>query len=292
MKEGRLVEYRSVDGIADSLETFAQKFMDKTPVRPFEAHSGISSQIHQSPFANEVPPKPNRLPCVVCRGLTYKNVFENLSFTIFTGSRTLLLGCNGSGKSTLLNMLGGKQFFNNSGKNVQILGKNCYDDMTLNDSVTYCGDWWIKPPACEVYVREMVPVDPPTPRTQLLLKMLDVDVNWDIRLISQGEQKRVQLLHRLHCDRPVVLLDEATADLDVDQRHALLRFLYMESASRGVTVVYATHILEGLNGWATDLMVLDCVTKGVHTTMSVSDSDVIDLADSAKLLMELKQSES
>jgi CCR4-NOT complex subunit CAF16 len=51
----------------------------------------------------------------------------------------------------------------------------------------------------------------------------------------------------------VLLLDEVTTDLDVIARGDLLAFLRAQSAS---TIVYATHILEGLEDWATHLAYL------------------------------------
>ena len=48
----------------------------------------------------------------------------------------------------------------------------------------------------------------------------------------------------------VLLLDEITTDLDLLARHDLLTFLREESEERGVTIVYCTHIFDGLDGWA------------------------------------------
>jgi CCR4-NOT complex subunit CAF16 len=49
----------------------------------------------------------------------------------------------------------------------------------------------------------------------------------------------------------LLLLDEVTVDLDVLARSDLLRFLKEESEQRGATIVYATHIFDGLGGWPT-----------------------------------------
>jgi CCR4-NOT complex subunit CAF16 len=49
----------------------------------------------------------------------------------------------------------------------------------------------------------------------------------------------------------VLLLDEVTVDMDVLARLDLLAFLSEEAATRGATIVYATHIFDGLAGWAT-----------------------------------------
>ena len=46
--------------------------------------------------------------------------------------------------------------------------------------------------------------------------------------------------------------DSATNSLDVLSRASLLAFLREESETRGCTVVFCTHIFDGLDGWATD----------------------------------------
>jgi CCR4-NOT complex subunit CAF16 len=52
----------------------------------------------------------------------------------------------------------------------------------------------------------------------------------------------------------VLLLDEVTVDLDVLVRSELLDFLCQETSSRVCTIVYCTHIFDGLAGWPTHLL--------------------------------------
>ena len=54
----------------------------------------------------------------------------------------------------------------------------------------------------------------------------------------------------------VLLLDEITVDLDVLGRADLLAYLRSETEERGACIVYATHIFDGLESWATHLMYL------------------------------------
>ena len=54
----------------------------------------------------------------------------------------------------------------------------------------------------------------------------------------------------------VLLLDEITVDLDVLGRADLLAYLRAETEERGACIVYATHIFDGLESWATHLMYL------------------------------------
>lgn len=51
-----------------------------------------------------------------------------------------------------------------------------------------------------------------------------------------------------------LLLDEFTVNLDIVARTDFLQFLKQETEERNATVVYATHIFEGLDDWATHVV--------------------------------------
>lgn len=51
----------------------------------------------------------------------------------------------------------------------------------------------------------------------------------------------------------VLLLDEVTVDMDIVGRLDLLNFFKEECSERGATIVYATHIFDGLETWATHI---------------------------------------
>ncbi|KAL0063042.1 CCR4-NOT regulatory complex component [Marasmius tenuissimus] len=77
----------------------------------------------------------------------------------------------------------------------------------------------------------------------------------------------------------ILLLDEVTVDLDVLTRFSLLKFLKEEAAERKATIIYATHIFEGLDDFPTHIahmrdgmFVMNPTpwplpeSKGLHTT--------------------------
>ncbi|KAF9569083.1 P-loop containing nucleoside triphosphate hydrolase protein [Agrocybe pediades] len=88
-------------------------------------------------------------------------------------------------------------------------------------------------------------------RRDHLLDILDVDLDWRMHKISDGERRRVQLCFGLMAPWDVLLLDEVTVDLDVLVRQDLLNFLKDDSEKRGATILYATHIFDGLNDFPT-----------------------------------------
>ncbi|KAL6139125.1 hypothetical protein ACLB2K_064402 [Fragaria x ananassa] len=52
----------------------------------------------------------------------------------------------------------------------------------------------------------------------------------------------------------VLLLDEITVDLDLLARADLLTFLKKECEERGTTIIYATHIFDGLENWPSHIV--------------------------------------
>ncbi len=97
-------------------------------------------------------------------------------------------------------------------------------------------------------------------RRDRLLDILDVDLDWHMHAISDGERRRVQLCMGLMQSWDVLLLDEVrhghlhvacvavdigltncvaqvTVDLDVQVRYDLLSFLKEDSERRGATIL-------------------------------------------------------
>merc|ERR1712054_293924 len=90
-------------------------------------------------------------------------------------------------------------------------------------------------------------------RLQELVEILDVNLKWRMHVVSDGQRRRVQILMSLIKPFEALLLDEVTVDLDVVARADLLEYLRKETETRGATILYATHIFDGLEEWATHL---------------------------------------
>jgi CCR4-NOT complex subunit CAF16 len=52
-------------------------------------------------------------------------------------------------------------------------------------------------------------------------------------------------------------MDEITVDMDVLGRMDLLEFFRQECEQRGATIIYATHIFDGLEQWITHIAYLE-----------------------------------
>lgn len=91
-------------------------------------------------------------------------------------------------------------------------------------------------------------------RRDELVQVLDIDLSWRMHAVSDGERRRVQLAMGLLRPWRTLLLDEITVDLDLLSRSNFLAFLKRETLDRQCTIVYATHILDNLAQWPTNLV--------------------------------------
>jgi CCR4-NOT complex subunit CAF16 len=183
---------------------------------------------------------------------TGKSQLKDLTCQFDRGSRVLVVGANGAGKSTLLSILGGKKMIPRG--QCQIYGKEVFHDTELHSQVMYCGDWWRTDFFFNLSISELLGDKMKEARCQRLLEILQVDLNWRINAISDGQRRRCQLLECLATEKSFYIMDEITTDLDLYAREGLLNFLRAETEERGATIFYATHIFDCLADWATHIL--------------------------------------
>ncbi|KAK9826074.1 hypothetical protein WJX74_010560 [Apatococcus lobatus] len=194
-------------------------------------------------------------------------VVRNMTMDLLPGQRCLLIGANGAGKSTLLRVLAGKHMV--PAGSVRVLGQSPFHDTQLSGSgaLSYIGGSWDRDIAFAGYsiplqgdfpAGKMIRNVPgiPAERSERLMKVLDVNPEWRMHQVSDGQRRRVQLCLGLLRPFQVLLLDEITVDLDVLGRADLFAFLREECEERNVTIIYATHIFDGLEHWPTHVMYL------------------------------------
>jgi CCR4-NOT complex subunit CAF16 len=200
-------------------------------------------------------------PAIEVRGFDFRYpnddrpVLRDVQLTVPAGARCLLVGANGAGKSTLLFVLAGRYLVD--GEQVKVLGCPAFHDTSLTARRAFLGGNF--PFDVDIRVEEILArhqgLD--AARRDKLVEILDVDPKWRMHRVSDGQRRRVQILLGLLRPSEVLLLDEVTTDLDVIARGDLLAFLREESETRGLTILYATHIFDGLESWATHIAHLD-----------------------------------
>jgi len=189
----------------------------------------------------------------------------NLMFNVPHGSRCLMLGGNGAGKSTLLRCLAGKHIHEKD--QVLVLGYPAFYQTLGVSGITYIGGEWTRTVAfagkmnyaADIEVSQMMLSlqNEHKERRDELVRILEIDQQWRMHEVSDGQRRRVQLMLGLLRPFKLLLLDEVTVDLDILCRKDFLNYLKKETEERGCTIVYVSHIMDGLNDWPTHLLGLD-----------------------------------
>src|SRR6185295_10645256 len=163
-----------------------------------------------------------------------REVLAGVSLTVEPGRRVLVIGANGAGKTTLLRILAGKHMVGPD--RVRVLGTSAFHDPALSGRIEFLGGRFpfdVDLRVDEILARQ-IEVDPA--RRDRLIDVLGVDLAWHMHAVSDGQRRRVQLLLGLLRRREVLLLDESQVG--------------------GTTILYATHIFDTLDRWATDIIYL------------------------------------
>jgi CCR4-NOT complex subunit CAF16 len=173
------------------------------------------------------------------------------------GELVLCCGVNGAGKSTLLSVLGGRKLISRG--RVTIFGRDAFNDCKLSNIVCYIGDRWTDH-FVDMTIAEFVgQAVCKGERYQELCKILQVKSDWRVSQLSDGQRRRCQIISSFTSSDTylVYILDETTSDLDIVSREKLLRWLKNEAVSKGACVLYATHILDGLDEWASRILYVE-----------------------------------
>eukprot|EP01134_Creolimax_fragrantissima_P001810 CFRG1810T1 len=216
---------------------------------------------------------------VVGLNYAYKNglpVLFDVNMMMPRGSRCLLVGANGTGKSTFLRILAGKKLVHAT--KCEVLNVDPFQDSPSN--LTYLGSEWANNPVTRLDMRVTQLMrsgggDQYRERRDHLLDILDINPNWRMHEVSDGERRRVQLLLGLMKPFDFLLLDEVTVDLDVLVRRDLLTFLKEETETRGASILYATHIFDGIGDWASHL----CHLSNGHVRLVEPVDNIKELVD-------------
>mmetsp|Transcript_8755 Transcript_8755/g.20364 ORF Transcript_8755/g.20364 Transcript_8755/m.20364 type:complete len:309 (-) Transcript_8755:198-1124(-) len=191
---------------------------------------------------------------------------KDINFQLPRGARCLLLGANGAGKSTLLRLLAGKHLHEEN--EVLVLGKPAFYQTLGVSGVSYLGGGWTRtvafagnnvPYQADIPVSEMMQhlQNQYPERRDKLYEILEIDPTWRMHQVSDGQRRRVQIMLGLLRPFKLLLLDEMTVDLDVLARADFLRFLTEETEERKATIIYATHIFDGLGEFPTHMLMLE-----------------------------------
>lgn len=191
-------------------------------------------------------------------------VFDGFNLSVRAGERFGLLGPNGAGKTTLMNLMTG--VIKPLGGSIRVLGrdivldskevKGCfgfipqqhsfYQELTPAENLEFFGAW---AGLRNAEIQE---------RTSELLEVLGLLHVRDkvVAKFSGGMKSRVNLAIGVIHRPKILFLDEPTAGVDVQTRHAILQYLKHLNGA-GTTLVYTSHLLNEAENLCTRVALLD-----------------------------------
>jgi ABC-type multidrug transport system fused ATPase/permease subunit len=186
-------------------------------------------------------------------------VLDSVNLTIPAGGRALILGPSGSGKSTIVNLL--LRFWDYHAGEIKIGGHDlheyCVEDVrqmlgvvsqqvylfnaTVQDNLLLAN-----PDATDEQICEACRQAQLHDFIETLPLGYDTLIGENGVLLSGGERQRLAIARVILKNAPVLILDEATANLDAITEQKLLQSL--ESFMSGRTVIIISHRRLGLKG--------------------------------------------
>lgn len=190
------------------------------------------------------------------RGISFhygrKPVLTNVSFTLADGRFHALLGPNGAGKSTLFGLLtrllalqqgdillGGVSLKQQPATAMQQIGvvfqQNALDlDLTVQQNLMYHAGL------------HGMSLKQARHRCAQELERFELSgrANSPVRQLNGGHRRRVEIARALLHQPSLLLLDEPSVGLDVSSREALNQHVRQLCEDSGLTVLWATHLIE------------------------------------------------
>ncbi len=207
-------------------------------------------------------------------------VLQKLSFSVGAGENIALVGASGAGKSTIVNLL--VRFWDASSGEIQIGGTNIRD-YTLHDlremiavvsqrSYTFnstIGENILlgKPDATQAEVEAAARRANLSQWIDTLPDGYDTEVGEMGSKLSGGQRQRLTIARALLKDAPILILDEATSNLDVATEKEVNSAI--KEISQGRTVLIIAHRLSTVVE-ADEILVLDhgaIVERGTHESL-------------------------
>ena len=214
-----------------------------------------------------------------------KQIVRNLSFDIAEGSTTALVGPTGAGKSTTANLL--LRYYDVTSGNLNIGGTNI-DKIFLNDLRKNIGYVSQDPFLFDSTIKENLLLAKPDATNEEIWKALeiasaDIFVNnfqhkeyshigeKGVRL-SMGEKQRLTLARALLKNPSIVILDEATASVDVETERYIQNAL--EMLIKNKTTLIIAHRLSTIRN-ADQILFMDngaVIERGTHDELMKLDA--------------------
>jgi simple sugar transport system ATP-binding protein len=238
------------------------------------------------------------------------HALKSASFALREGEVVALLGDNGAGKSTLIKSISGVHEIDGgtiyvrgnpatirSARDAIDLGiETIHQDTSLAPDLSIARNLFLgREPVKWGFLGVFAPIDTVTLResASALLKRVGIskklDADAPVRTLSGGERQSIAISRAMQFQAKVIILDEPTNNLGVEETRGVLRFM-KEMRAAGHSILYITHNIHHVFNVADRIIVMrrgEIVAELVVTeTDLLTVESIIMGADMSSLLKE------
>ena len=206
-----------------------------------------------------------KLENIECKIDKNKSIFKNISFSIKTKSRCLIIGESGVGKTTLLKIIAGLISPDNGiamvdGVNTALLSEQkgkigmvfqnnaLFDNLTVGENIVFPLKTLFKKNDLEAHAIGIK-----------LMSKLNLGDIWDkkIKVLSGGMQKRVAIARTLAQEPRCLLLDEPFQGLDPISSQKILDLLYEVAKESSPTMIIVSNEIKYVLAFVNNVGILE-----------------------------------
>lgn len=216
-------------------------------------------------------------------------VLDDVDFSVRYGEVHALMGENGAGKSTLIKILTGIYTSDSGtieidGKEVSIRNKHdaakagisvIYQELSLIPTLSVMQNIFLG----QEMTRGSILLDKKAMRArakELIERcQFDIDIDTPVENMSVAKQQTVEILKALLFDAKLIIMDEPTASLNIQESEALFEII-RRLQSQGTSIIYISHRLEEVWNLSDRLTVLrDGKVKGILDRADIDPAKVV-----------------
>lgn len=223
----------------------------------------------------------------ITKSFDKKIVLKGISFDVQSGQAFGLLGRNGAGKTTTIRII--MQFFHADGGQVTINGKDLKDSKVRFGYMPEERGLYPKIKIFDqlVYLGELSGQDKTTVKENVysLLKKVKLEsyANKKLKVLSKGNQQKIQLVATLVSDPDIIILDEPFSGLD-PVNAILLEDIIREEIDKGKIVMFSGHQLNYIEKCCDDVAIINdgkiVLSGNINKIKDEYSRDMIDIRTS------------